>query len=202
MRSGSRSSGRTSTCPPTSSRSPVRPVPTTGSGAKVPVPRVVSPAVGSSGCSTASTTRARTSRRRPSSRACSRCRRRVAAKNNNPLIGLTGYGKTTGLPYPAYIPGPADFAPFWMDPFQKSISPGVNTEVDHASWYLEGGRRYGIDAWPKKLPWFDESKAVYELTEYPARCRRRPQRPRARRGSARRPARPSRPQARPVRSSR
>ena len=59
------------------------------------------------------------------------------AKNDNPLVGLTGYGKTTGLPYDAYIPGPADFAPFWMDPYQKAISPGVEREVDHASWYIE-----------------------------------------------------------------
>lgn len=90
------------------------------------------------------------------------------ARNDNPLVGLTGYGRTTGLPYDAYIPGPADFAPFWMDPHQKSISPGVETEVDHASWYPEGGRRYGIGQWPKKLPWFDESTAQYELLEYPS----------------------------------
>jgi len=90
------------------------------------------------------------------------------AKNDNPLVGLTGYGKTTGLPYDAYIPGPADFAPFWMDPYQKAISPGVEREVDHASWYIDGGKRYGIGDWPKKLPYFDKSKAVYQLTEYPA----------------------------------
>jgi hypothetical protein len=90
------------------------------------------------------------------------------AKNDNPLVGLTGYGKTTGLPYDAYIPGPADFAPFWMDPHQKAISPGVEREVDHASWYIDGGKRYGIGDWPKKLPYFDKTKAVYELSEYPA----------------------------------
>jgi hypothetical protein len=90
------------------------------------------------------------------------------ARNDNPLVGLTGYGRTTGLPYAAYIPGPADFAPFWMDPYQKAISPGVDSEVDHASWYIEGGRRYGIGDWPKKLPFFDPSKATFQLDEYPA----------------------------------
>lgn len=89
------------------------------------------------------------------------------ARNNNPLVGLTGYGRTTGLPYDAYIPGPADFVPFWMDPYTRGISPGVNTEVDHVSWVIEDGRRYGPGGWPKKLPWFDKSKAVYELREYP-----------------------------------
>lgn len=90
------------------------------------------------------------------------------ARNGNPLIGLNGYGRTTGLPYDAYIPGPADFAPFWMDPYTRGFSPGINAEVDHVSWYIEGGRRYGIGDWPKKLPWFDKSKAIHELDEYPA----------------------------------
>jgi hypothetical protein len=56
----------------------------------------------------------------------------------------------------------------WMDPHTSGISPGVETEVEHVSWYIEGGRRYGIDEWPEKLPFFDKSEALYELTEYPA----------------------------------
>jgi hypothetical protein len=51
-------------------------------------------------------------------------------------------------------------------PMQQS--PGVDVEVDHVSWYIEGGRRCGIGGWPKKLPWFDKSKALHELDEYPS----------------------------------
>ena len=57
----------------------------------------------------------------------------------NPLATLSGYGRTTGLPYDAYTPGPADFAAFFMDPHTTAISPGTGTSVDHAS-FLPGRR--------------------------------------------------------------
>ena len=88
--------------------------------------------------------------------------------DDNPLSTLTGFGQTTGLPYPSYIWGPADFAPFWMDPHTRGISQGTGTEVDHVSWYLDGARRYSTGTWPKKSPWFSKSGAVYQFDEYPA----------------------------------
>ncbi len=53
----------------------------------------------------------------------------TANPTNSPLVILTGYGRTTGLPYDAYSPGPADFAPMWMDPHTSGISAGSGTEV-------------------------------------------------------------------------
>ena len=53
----------------------------------------------------------------------------------NPLATLSGYGRTTGLPYDAYTPGPADFAAFFMDPHTTAISPGTGTSAQHASFY-------------------------------------------------------------------
>jgi hypothetical protein len=87
--------------------------------------------------------------------------------DNDPLNPLVGYGHTTGLPYPSYIWGPADFAPLWMDPHTRGISQGLNVEVDHVSWYLDGGRRYAAGQWPKKLPWFKKSGALFQFDEYP-----------------------------------
>ena len=81
---------------------------------------------------------------------------------------LSGYGRTTGLPYDAYTNGPADFAPFFMDPFTTAISSGTGKPVDHASWYPDDARRYGAGQWPKTIPWFDKSVSIDERHTYPA----------------------------------
>jgi hypothetical protein len=87
--------------------------------------------------------------------------------NNSPLVTLSGYGHTTGLPYAAYSPGPADFAPMWMDPHTSGISIGSGTEVPHVSWYIDGGRRYAIGKWPKNLVWFDKSNSIKQIVQFP-----------------------------------
>jgi hypothetical protein len=86
---------------------------------------------------------------------------------NSPLVTKSGYGKTTGLPYAAYSPGPADFAPMWMDPYTTGISIGSGTEVKHVSWYIDEGRRYSIGKWPKNLKWFDKSNSTHQILELP-----------------------------------
>jgi hypothetical protein len=92
----------------------------------------------------------------------------TANPSHNPLVILTGYGRTTGLPYAAYNPGPADFAPMWMDPHTRGISLGSNTEVPHVSWYIDGGRRYASGQWPKNLVWFDKSNSIKQLDGLPS----------------------------------
>jgi hypothetical protein len=91
----------------------------------------------------------------------------TANPNNSPLITLSGYGRTTGLPYDAYSPGPADFTPMWMDPHTKGLSAGSGTEVPHVSWYMDGARRYPIGKWPKNLKWFDKSNSINQILELP-----------------------------------
>ena len=91
----------------------------------------------------------------------------TANPTNSPLITLSGFGRTTGLPYDAYSPGPADFAPMWMDPHTSGMSLGSGTEVPHVSWYIDGGRRYASGKWPKNLVWFDKSNSVKALDGLP-----------------------------------
>jgi len=91
----------------------------------------------------------------------------TANPNRSPLITLSGYGRTTGLPYEAYSPGPADFAPMWMDPHTSGISTGSETEVPHVSWYMDDGRRYSSGKWPKNLVWFDKSTSIHQLDGLP-----------------------------------
>jgi hypothetical protein len=91
-----------------------------------------------------------------------------ANPTHSPLVTLTGYGHTTGLPYAAYSPGPADFAPMWMDPHTSGMSLGSNTEVPHVSWYIDEGRRYSSGRWPKNLVWFDKSNSTHALDGLPA----------------------------------
>jgi hypothetical protein len=85
----------------------------------------------------------------------------------NPLATLTGYGRTTGLPYDAYTPGPADFAGFFMDPLTTAISPGTGSSVKHASFYPDDARRYHSGQWPKTFPWFDKSVSITQRMTYP-----------------------------------
>jgi hypothetical protein len=86
---------------------------------------------------------------------------------NQLLVMLSGYGRTTGLPYDSYNPGAADFVPFWMDPLTTAPSPGTGTVVKHASWYFDNPRRYHGGQWPTSFPWFDKSKSITELSEVP-----------------------------------
>ena len=92
----------------------------------------------------------------------------VGGDPKNPLAILTGYGRTTGLPYDAYTPGPADFAGFFMDPLVTAISPGTGTEVKHASFYPNDATRYHSGQWPKTFPWFDKSVSITQRLTYPA----------------------------------
>ncbi|HEY7107549.1 MAG TPA: hypothetical protein VH986_14190 [Acidimicrobiia bacterium] len=87
---------------------------------------------------------------------------------DSPLVTLSGYGHTTGLPYEAYSPGPADFTVMWMDPHTRSISAGSGTEVDTSNWFPNGAKRYKIGTWPKNIVWFDKSDSIDIIDKLPA----------------------------------
>lgn len=90
------------------------------------------------------------------------------ADNGNPLAAYNGYGRTTGLPYDAYTPGPTDYSVFFMDPYTTSLAPGVDREIAHTNWFLSDGRRYSAGTWPKRLAWFDQTQAIKQFDGYPA----------------------------------
>jgi hypothetical protein len=97
----------------------------------------------------------------------------VGPTPNNPNVGLSGYGRTTGLSYDAYSRGPASFGPFFMDPYTEVHVIGFPASVTakQANWYLKDAKnaaRYASGQWPKSLPWFDKSAAITEVTEAPA----------------------------------
>jgi hypothetical protein len=92
----------------------------------------------------------------------------TANPTDSPLVILSGYGHSTGLPYEAYSPGPADFTVMWMDPHTRAISAGSGTEVDTSNWYPNGAKRYKIGSWPKNIVWFDKSNSIDVIDQLPA----------------------------------
>jgi len=94
----------------------------------------------------------------------------VGGNPDNPLVPLSGYGRTTGLPYDAYSPGPADFYPFFVDPDVTATDPGTGTQIKHANFFVANGQRFHVGTWPKTLAWFDKSGAMLERTAYPPKA--------------------------------
>src|SRR5262245_37496546 len=87
----------------------------------------------------------------------------------NPLSGLTGYGKTPGLPYDSYTSSPLEFAMIWMDPTHDGQNTATSVTKGQSSWYVNGGQRYGYGNIPKqKLGFFDQTKSQLTLASYPA----------------------------------
>src|SRR5262249_12201655 len=52
------------------------------------------------------------------------------------FVTLQGWGKTTGLPFDSYSQGPADYSPFFMDPYSEAHSGGTGALTKYASWYV------------------------------------------------------------------
>ncbi len=91
------------------------------------------------------------------------------AATGNPLLPMSGFGKTAGLPYDGYLTSNLDFAPAWMDPDSTGPSAGTGTIAKHVTWYLDGGKRYKSGGWPKQqFDWFDKSKSILEFATRPA----------------------------------
>ncbi len=82
----------------------------------------------------------------------------------NPRTGKSGYGFTTGMPYPEYAAGGTDRGlAFW------DSEPTANTQAGApvgkgVFQYVDGGKRYSVKDMPKKEPkFFDMEGAVYEV---------------------------------------
>ena len=82
----------------------------------------------------------------------------------SPRTGQSGYGFTTGMPYPEYAAGGTDRGlAFWDG------EPTANTQAgppvgQGVFQYVDGGKRYTVNNMPKKEPKFFDSKgAVYEV---------------------------------------
>lgn len=83
---------------------------------------------------------------------------------NNPRTGKSGYGFTTGMPYPEYAASGTDRGLAFWDP-----EPTANTQAGApvgkgVFQYVDGGKRYSVANMPKKEPkFFDMEGAVYEV---------------------------------------
>jgi hypothetical protein len=92
------------------------------------------------------------------------------AASDNPLVGMRGFGRTTGLPYDGYFATTVDFAPVWVDPSSAGVTPSIGGDPKvPADWFIDSGRRYLAGKWPTKpFAWFDKSKAITSFTTRPA----------------------------------
>src|SRR5262245_35605530 len=88
---------------------------------------------------------------------------------NNPLVGKSGYGRTPGLPYDSYTNGALDYALVWLDPTHDAQLAATLTIPGQASWYIDGGKKFGYGAIPTKpVGFFDQTKSVLKLDAYPS----------------------------------
>jgi hypothetical protein len=80
---------------------------------------------------------------------------------------LTGYGHTTGLPYPGYIGGSLDFGLAWHDP--ATYGRSGNAEGQGVVWFIDDGRHTKAGDWPKQTsPWFDKTQSIFLFPSRPA----------------------------------
>jgi hypothetical protein len=78
--------------------------------------------------------------------------------------GLSGYGKTVGLPYDEFSGFGADRALIWWDGNQEGPSQGTNTEGKGVFEFLNNGKNVGYAAFTKTEPkFFDKSASVFQL---------------------------------------
>ena len=71
-----------------------------------------------------------------------------------------------GLGYPEYsLLGPKDFALVWYDPKAEGLGNILGNKQTGNYWYLDGGKRYTLETWPKGEPKFfaKESTDVDQL---------------------------------------
>ena len=77
-----------------------------------------------------------------------------------------------GLGYPEYsLLGPKDFALVWYDPKAEGLGNILGAKQTGNYWYLDGGKRYTLETWPKGEPKFfaRESTDVISYTDPPAK---------------------------------
>ena len=77
-----------------------------------------------------------------------------------------------GVGYPEYsLLGPKDFALVWYDPKAEGLGNILGNKQTGNYWYLDGGKRYTLDTWPKGEPKFfaKESTDVISYTDPPAK---------------------------------
>jgi hypothetical protein len=90
------------------------------------------------------------------------------AASGYPYGFQAGYGKTVGLPFPAYFNLGTDFAFSWYDPTTEGSSQIFDTVAPGVIWYVNGARRYTIDDIPKqRARFFDEEGALFVFDEPP-----------------------------------
>ncbi|MFI5046832.1 MAG: hypothetical protein ACHQIG_07180 [Acidimicrobiia bacterium] len=80
------------------------------------------------------------------------------------VTGQSGYGNTTGMPYPEYAAGGTDRAlAFWDADTTGVAQPGSPT-AKGVFQYVDGGKRYTFDTMPKAEPkFFDMKGAVIQV---------------------------------------
>jgi len=78
--------------------------------------------------------------------------------------GLSGYGKTAGLPYDEFALFGADRELIWWNGNQEGPTQATNTEGKGVFEFLNEGKNVGYDAFTKTEPkFFDKSASVFEL---------------------------------------
>ncbi len=87
---------------------------------------------------------------------------RSGAASDDPTSIQTGWGKTSGLPYPSYFSQGADFAPVWYDAKTVGESQIYPTAAAGVTWFVDDGHRYTAGGWPKKaFNFFDDQGSLY-----------------------------------------
>jgi hypothetical protein len=77
-----------------------------------------------------------------------------------------------GLGYPEYsLLGPKDFALVWYDPKADGLGNILGNKQTGNYWYLDGGKRYTLETWPKGEPKFftKQSTDVINYTDPPTK---------------------------------
>ena len=88
-----------------------------------------------------------------------------------PLGGMTGYGRTTGLPYDQYNRVASDFLLMWMRNVEAPDATG--TAHTPSAWYVTDPKtgelqRYRAGTFPtKKVAWFDPAKSIVTFETIP-----------------------------------
>lgn len=88
--------------------------------------------------------------------------------SGTPIGAMTGFGETTGLPYPGYFVTPVDFAPEWISVDIEAPAPAIGAIGKPSQMFVDGGTRYASGNWPTEpIAWFDESQAITSFETRP-----------------------------------
>jgi hypothetical protein len=88
----------------------------------------------------------------------------VGGAAGHTAVFQTGYGNTTGMPYPEYSQLGTDAGLVWWNADKPGLSQVIGIPVTGTFQYLNGGQRYGYTDFPDDEPaFFDPSTAVDQL---------------------------------------